>query len=113
MDLNRHSFEDEGLNLLPQCPELDVWELPFSWEKVPTSLRMAAPSEVRPLRRSAAAYPRGWAVVILVRIRDHCNFWVGFGLGMLLFESFRGKCGYSYMEALTSISGLYVWVCIL
>ena len=56
MDLNRHSFEDEGLNLLPQGPELDVWEMPFSWEKVLTSLRMAAPSEVRPLRHSAAAH---------------------------------------------------------
>ena len=79
--------------------------MPFSWEKVLTSLRMAAPSEVRPLRRSAAAYPRGWAVVILVRIRDHCDFWVGFGLGMLMFESSRGECGSAYMEALISISG--------
>ena len=87
--------------------------MPFSCEKVLTSSRMAAPSEVRPLRRSVAAYPRGWAVVILVRIRDHCDFWVGFGLGMLMFESSRGECGSAYMEALISISGLYVWVCIL
>ena len=83
--------------------------MPFSCEKVLTSSRMAAPSEVRPLRRSAAAYPRGWAVVILVRRRGHCDFWVGFGLGMLLFESSRGQRGSAYMEALKSISCLCVW----
>jgi hypothetical protein len=70
---------------------------------------MAAPSEVRPLRRSAAAYPRGWAEVILVRGCGHCDFWVGFGLGMLLFESSRGQGESACMEALISISGLYVW----
>ena len=47
---------------------------------------------------------------MLVRIRDHYDFWVGLGLGMLLFESSWGQGGSAYMEVLISISGLYTWV---
>ena len=46
---------------------------------------------------------------ILACIRGPFDFWVGLGLGMLLFESSWGQGGSAYMEALISISGLYVW----
>ena len=56
------------------------------------------------------AYAR---LCLLSCLRSHDGFWVGLGLGMLLFESSRGQSGSAYMKALISISGLYVWVHIL
>ena len=46
---------------------------------------------------------------MLARIRGHYDFWVGLGLGKLLFESSQGQRGSAYMETLISIPGLYVW----